>query len=84
MSENVEQSNLENEDEGREGLEKRIKKALEVAIHYGQTDGVHHKAWVIDQMVRALAGDQYEKIVAESRAGEEVPESYNWDEGIAP
>jgi hypothetical protein len=31
-----------------------IKKALELATIYGQIEGAHHKAWVIDQMVRAL------------------------------
>lgn len=30
------------------------KEALEIARRYGQIDGDHHKAWVIDQMVRAL------------------------------
>ncbi len=33
-----------------------VKAALEMAIRYGGTDGAHHKAWVIDQMVRALTG----------------------------
>jgi len=63
---------------------KRIKKAIDVAIQYGGADGDHHKAWVIDQMFRALTGDQYERIVKEARAGEDGPETYNWDEGIAP
>jgi len=34
----------------------RIKNALEFAVKYGGIDGDHHKAWVIDQMVRALTG----------------------------
>ena len=34
----------------------RIAKALEYAGRYGTIDGSHHKAWVIDQMVRALTG----------------------------
>ncbi len=34
----------------------RIERALEYAAQYGTTDGEHHKAWVIDQMVRALTG----------------------------
>ena len=34
----------------------RIKKAIEVAVQFGGIDGDHHKAWVIDQMVRALTG----------------------------
>lgn len=35
---------------------KRIDKAIEFAVKYGGIDGDHHKAWVIDQMVRALTG----------------------------
>jgi len=30
----------------------RIQAALNLAYRYGQIDGGHHKAWVIDQMVR--------------------------------
>jgi hypothetical protein len=36
-------------------LEGRITLALEYAKD-GQNDGEHHKAWAIDQMVRALTG----------------------------
>jgi hypothetical protein len=34
----------------------RIQEAIDLALSYGQIDGDHHKAWVIDQMVRALTG----------------------------
>ncbi len=37
-------------------MEERIKKALEFAMRFGGIDGDDHKAWVIDQMVRALTG----------------------------
>jgi len=37
-------------------VKERINKALEFALRYGGIDGDHHKAWVIDQMVRALTG----------------------------
>jgi hypothetical protein len=66
--------------EGRAAKEK----ALELAVRFGGIDGEHHKAWVIDQMVRVLAGDGYEQLVAEAKAGEDGPETYDWDEGIAP
>lgn len=36
--------------------EEKIKKALEIAVSYGNIDGAHHKMWTIDQMVRALTG----------------------------
>lgn len=58
--------------------------ALAVARAYGQDDGAHHKAWVIDQMVRALTGSAYDEWIAAFRAGEDGPETYSWDEGIAP
>ncbi len=62
----------------------RIEKAIEIAVKYGGIDGAHHKTWVIDQMVRALAGDDYDRIVAEACDGEEGPGTYEWDTGIAP
>jgi hypothetical protein len=39
-----------------EVLKARIDRAIDVAVKYGGTDGDHHKAWVIDQMVRELTG----------------------------
>jgi hypothetical protein len=48
--------------------------AIEVALNCGQTDGAHHKMWVIDQMLRVLVGDRYE----------DGPGTYEWDEGIMP
>ena len=64
--------------------EDRIEKAVELAVQYGGIDGAHHKTWVIDQMVLALAGERYEQIVKEAKAGEDGPDTYEWDEGIAP
>lgn len=51
----------------------RNEQALNVALEFGWIDGDHHKAWVIDQMVRALTGGKYPDFVGE-----------DWDEGIAP
>lgn len=65
-------------------LEERIQAAIDLAVQYGGIDGAHHKTWVIDQMVRALAGDRYEQIVKDAKAGEDGPDTYEWDEGIAP
>ncbi len=62
----------------------RIDRALHHLIRYGQTDGDHHKAWVIDQAVRILAGRSYDKLIRESCAGEDGPMTYEWDEGIPP
>ena len=63
---------------------KRINEAIALAVQYGSTDGSHHKMWVIDQMVRALTGDGYSEFVRAARAGEDGPDTYEWDEGIPP
>lgn len=61
-------------------MDKRIEDALGFAWQYGQIDGNHHKMWVIDQIVRVLLGDGYEKWVEEYEGDDE----YEWDVGIAP
>jgi hypothetical protein len=61
-----------------------IEQAIELAVRFGGIDGDHHKAWVIDQMIRILAREKYDDIVREARAGEDGPETYDWDTGIAP
>jgi len=58
----------------------QVARAISTAVMYGGTDDAHHKAWVIDQMVRELAGSHYDRIVAE--AGEFG--NYTWDTGIEP
>jgi hypothetical protein len=61
-----------------------IDRALEVIASYGSVDGDHHKAWVIDQVARKLTGDGYDAWVAGVKAGEDGPETYSWEVGIAP
>ena len=80
-------------------ITEEIEKALDFAIRYGGIDGGHHKTWVIDQMVRALTGcpmvasftywyqgesEEYKRLVAKACAGEDGPDTYEWDTGIAP
>ena len=65
-------------------MSKREAEAVEMIVRYGGIDGSHHKAWVLDQVVRILAGDNYDAIVADARSGEHGPHTYDWDEGIAP
>jgi hypothetical protein len=62
----------------------KIDKAVELAVRFGGIDGDHHKAWVIDQMVRTLLGDRYEEVVKEACNGEHGPNTWEWDCGIAP
>ena len=74
-----------------------ISGALHIAWQFGQVDGAHHKAWVIDQMVRALNGcprpadtgdfgenERYRAWVRLARSGADGPETYEWQTGIAP
>lgn len=61
-----------------------IEKVLELIFQYGQIDGDHHKAWVIDQIVRILTGDKYKEWVKEYTYDEETGECYSWNKGIAP
>lgn len=62
----------------------RVAQALDIAHQYGTIDGSHHKMWVIDQMVRALTGDDYPTWVRTHNTGDEGPDTYGWEEGIAP
>lgn len=69
----------------KEELKDRINKALDMIFRYGQIDGDHHKAWLIDQVVRNLLGDKYEEFVTLYEVDEDSGEKeYEWNEGIAP
>lgn len=80
-----------------EDYDKRIRAAITIAVEYGGIDGAHHKQWTIDQMVRALCGapcvnddgtsegeSSYREVVRDACNGEDGPETYEWDVGIAP
>lgn len=56
-----------------------IASALYVADHFGGHKDARHKAWVIDQMVRALCGSDYDYWRAAFEADGAV-----WDEGTTP
>lgn len=62
----------------------RLNEALRLAFNHAQTDGAHHKAWCIDQMVRALTDDKYEVFLTVHNDGEDGPNTYEWEPGIAP
>ena len=70
-------------EKGTNELNDRIDKALELA-ELGSFDGAHHKMWVIDQMVRTLTGPDYDAWVESFCAGEDGPDTYEWDTGVAP
>lgn len=92
----------------KESTRTPVEWALRIIERYGQTDGAHHKAWVLDQVARVLLGapvevfearwtahepeerftvgtcPAYEAWVDEMRDGEDGPETYDYDAGIAP
>lgn len=61
-----------------------IEKALDIIMEYGSTNGAHHKQWVLDQVVRELTGETYSDWVKDHNFGEDGPDTYEWEEGIAP
>ena len=73
-----------NHNEGRVKVADNREQVLDLIIQYGGIDGAHHKQWLLDQIVRTLTGDAYENWVKEYQDGEDGPETYLWDEGIAP
>jgi hypothetical protein len=77
-------SGSEDQQAKRRKLEKRVQTALDIAFQFGSIDGAHHKMWVIDQMVRELAGPEYENWVRTVKDGVDGPDTYSWDEGIPP
>ena len=64
--------------------ERRARLALDLIVRYGGIDGAHHLRWVLDQVVRTLAGDRYQDVVDDACAGEDGPNTHEWDVGIAP
>jgi len=72
---------------GRVALHRHpVSEAIEMAFENGQVDGAHHKMWVIDQIVRILVGSEkkYEELVKRACDGEDGPNTYAWDTGVAP
>lgn len=47
-----------------EDPKKAIAKTLSAITLYSQFDGAHHKAWMIDQIVHLLTGDNYSNFIA--------------------
>jgi hypothetical protein len=62
----------------------RVDAALGLALEWGGIDGAHHKQWLIDQMVRVLAEEDYDGWLADFMRGDDGPATYEWDTGIAP
>lgn len=58
--------------------------AVQIAERYAMIDGAHHKQWVIDQMIRAMLGEDYCRWRNEYDNYSYVEGYQMWDEGITP
>lgn len=77
-------------------LENRVKNASNILYRWGQVDGSHHQAWVIDQVLRALCGCEIDFEDSCPTGNQEYMDwvhdycyedgvyEYEWDTGIAP
>lgn len=63
--------------------EQKIKKALDLITQYGGVDGGHHKQWLLNEIVQTLSSN-YDLWIKDYEDGEDGPETYTWDVGIAP
>lgn len=70
-------------DESADILKNKIDDVLMLIIAYGQIEGDHHSKWVIDQIVRKLVID-YDLFLKAYKEGKDGPNTYYWNEGIAP
>ena len=64
----------------------RIDQALYLIDTYGGIEGNCHKTWVLDQVVRFLCvtDKKYQEWVRKHQQGEDGPETYFWETGVAP
>ena len=64
-----------------EMLKNRVRDAIDTILMYGGIEGDHHKAWVIDQILKTILGEgEYEFVVEQYEEDGE----YEWNTGIAP
>lgn len=63
----------------------KLSDIMDVAELCGGVDGSHHKQWGLDQIIRIIVGpDGYKSWLSGYCDGQNGPETYSWDEGIAP
>jgi len=65
-------------------MKTKDQEVLDFIFEWSGYDGGHHKQWVLDQIVRILTGDKYKEWVDKYQDGEEGPNTYEWDIGVAP
>ncbi len=63
-----------------------IQDILEMIFEYGGIDGEHHKQWLLNEIVKkaTISKIHYEEWVKYFNQGEDGPETYEWEVGVAP
>ncbi len=64
--------------------EKKVRDVQDLITEWAGIDGSHHKQWLIDEIIRVITGDGYDQWVSAYNNGEDGPNTYEWDKGIAP
>jgi hypothetical protein len=64
-------------------LSSRAAGVVALLFDYGQVEGAHHKAWVIDQALREATGSPG-AYLASVRVWEQTNPGCEWDVGVAP
>ena len=64
--------------------EQKLMEVEDLIFRYAGIDGGHHKQWLIDQIIKAIKGSDYEEWIKTWESGEDGPKTYEWDEGIPP
>ncbi len=67
----------------------KLEKIENIIIQFGQIDGGHHKAWVLDQVMRIIRGDGYDDFIKEYEYTDDEgcpteDQQYDWCVGIPP
>lgn len=65
-------------------MKTRIDKSVELILRVGGCDGSHHKQWCLDQVLRILLENQYERRIGQHCLGPNETGGYFWNTGIAP
>jgi|GEM_PF-2434455 hypothetical protein len=61
--------------------ENDIQNAIRVILEYGMLEEIHHKQWVLDQVLRFLLSSNYEERIKEFNSDVDYGP---WDPGIPP
>ena len=69
---------------GESEMRESLVEAMNLITDCGQIDGNHHKLYILDQIARKVMGNDYDEWVKRMKNGEDGPETYWYDEGVAP